>query len=48
MKDLIKKLIREGLLSEITSKEAWDKYYYNIDKYPALSGNEELYNKLYY
>jgi hypothetical protein len=35
-----------GILSEITSKEAFDKFYSDTTKFPALKGNEELFNKI--
>lgn len=46
MKSIIKKLLRESLLSEITSQEAWDKHYSDVNKFPALKGNKELFDKL--
>jgi hypothetical protein len=33
-----------GILSEITSKEAFDKFYSDETKFPALNGDEELFN----
>ena len=36
-----------GILSEITSKEAFDKFYSDETKFPALKGDEELFNKVY-
>lgn len=35
-----------GILSEITSKEAFDKFYSDETKFPALKGDEELFNKI--
>jgi hypothetical protein len=35
-----------GILSEITSKEAFDKFYSDTTKFPALKGDEELFNKI--
>lgn len=46
MKTFIKGLIRESLLSEITSQEAWDKHYSDVNKFPALKGDKELFDKL--
>ncbi len=35
-----------GVINEITSKEAFDKFYSDTTKFPALKGNEELFNKI--
>jgi hypothetical protein len=35
-----------GILHEITSKEAFDKFYSDEAKFPALKGDEELFNKI--
>lgn len=35
-----------GILCEITSKEAFDKFYSDETKFPALKGDEELFNKI--
>jgi hypothetical protein len=43
---LIKKLLREGLLLEITISDAWTKFYSDTTKFPALNGSIELFNKL--
>ena len=46
MYTLIKKLLREGLLLEITIGDAWSKFYSDTTKFPALNGSIELFNKL--
>jgi hypothetical protein len=46
MKSYIKKLLREGLLNEITSDEAWDKFYSDANKFPLLKGDINLFNKI--
>jgi len=35
-----------GVINEITSKEAFDKFYSDTTKFPALKGDEELFNKI--
>jgi hypothetical protein len=35
-----------GVISEITSKEAFDKFYSDTTKFPTLKGDEELFNKI--
>jgi len=35
-----------GVINEITSKEAFDKFYSDTIKFPALKGDEELFNKI--
>lgn len=34
MKNYIKILLREGLLTEITSDEVWNKFYSDANKFP--------------
>lgn len=46
MKKFIQVLLRESLLTEITSEEAWDKHYSDVVKFPALKGDKELFLKL--
>jgi hypothetical protein len=46
MKQYIKILLREGLLTEITSREAWDKFYSDATKFPLLKGDVNLFNKI--
>jgi hypothetical protein len=46
MKGYIKRLLREGLLNEITSDEAWDKFYSDANKFPLLKGDINLFNKI--
>jgi hypothetical protein len=46
MKNLIKEILREGLITEITVNDAWAKFYSNVEKFPALKGDESLFNKL--
>ena len=46
MKNLIKYLLREGLITEITVNDAWTKFYSNVEKFPVLKGDESLFNKL--
>ncbi len=46
MKNYIKILLREGLLNEITSDEAWDKFYSDTNKFPLLKGDINLFNKI--
>ena len=46
MKNFIKQLLREGLITEITVNDAWTKFYSNIEKFPVLKGDESLFNKL--
>lgn len=45
-KKLIKSLLNEGLLTEITVNDAWSKFYSNKEKFPVLNGDVELFNKL--
>ncbi len=35
-----------GVINEITSKEAFDKFYSDTTKFPALKGDGELFNKI--
>ena len=47
MKEYIKQVLREGtLLTEITVNDAWQKFYSDANKFPALQGNVELFNKM--
>jgi hypothetical protein len=46
MKLIIKKLLREGLINEITIKDAWTKFYSDVNKFPVLNGDESLFQKL--
>ena len=46
MKNRIKEILREGLITEITVNDAWAKFYSNIEKFPALKGDESLFHKL--
>ena len=46
MKSYITTLLRESLLTEITSEEAWDKHYSDVEKFPSLKGDKELFLKL--
>jgi hypothetical protein len=46
MRLYIRELLREGLLSEITSSEAWDKFYSDANKFPALKGDINLFKKI--
>lgn len=46
MKNIIKQILREGLITEITVNDAWTKFYSNVEKFPALRGDESLFNKL--
>ena len=41
LRDFVRKV-----LNEITIKDAWDKFYFDKTKFPALNGNEELFIKL--
>ena len=42
----IKQILREGLINEITVKDAWTKFYSNVEKFPILKGDESLFQKL--
>ena len=46
MKNYIKILLREGLLTEITSDEAWNKFYSDANKFPLLNGDIDLFNQI--
>jgi len=46
MKNRIKEILREGLITEITVNDAWAKFYSNVEKFPVLKGDESLFNKL--
>lgn len=46
MKAYIKQILRESILTEISSEEAWDKFYSNVEKFPALKGDSSLFNKI--
>jgi hypothetical protein len=46
MKNRIKEILREGIITEITVNDAWTKFYSNVEKFPALRGDESLFNKL--
>jgi hypothetical protein len=46
MRHYIKQLLREGLLFEITSGEAWGKFYSDANKFPKLNGDESLFNEI--
>lgn len=46
MKSYITTLLRESLLTEITSEEAWTQFYSDIKKFPELKGDKELFFKL--
>lgn len=43
---VIKKLLREALVTEINVGDAWTQFYSNKEKFPALKGDVELFNKL--
>lgn len=36
MKSYISTLLKEALLNEITSEEAWTQHYSDVEKFPAL------------
>jgi hypothetical protein len=42
----IKQILREGLINEITVKDAWTKFYSDVNKFPVLKGDESLFQKL--
>jgi len=46
MKNVIKQILREELITEITVNDAWTKFYSNVEKFPALKGDETLFHKL--
>jgi hypothetical protein len=46
MRHYIKQLLREGLLFEITSDDAWDKFYSDVKKFPKLNGDKSLFNEI--
>ncbi len=46
MKSTIKQILREGLISEITVTDAWSKFYSDVNKFPLLKGDENLFNQL--
>lgn len=46
MKNIIKQILREGLITEITVNDAWTKFYSDVNKFPVLKGDESLFNKL--
>jgi hypothetical protein len=46
MKSYISTLLKEALLNEITSDEAWTKFYSDVNKFPELKGDKELFFKL--
>lgn len=46
MRHYIKQLLREGLLFEITSDDAWDKFYSDAGKFPKLNGDKSLFDEI--
>ena len=46
MRHYIKQLLREGLLFEITSDDAWDKFYSDAKKFPKLNGDKSLFDEI--
>ena len=46
MKSTIKQILRESLISEITVTDAWSKFYSDVNKFPLLKGDVNLFNEL--
>jgi len=42
----IRRLLREELMVEISSSDAWDKFYSNKEKFPILKGDVSLYDAI--
>ena len=46
MKIAIKQILRENLITEITVSDAWSKFYSDVNKFPLLKGDINLFNEL--
>jgi hypothetical protein len=46
MKNIIRSLLREHLINEITSEDAWNTIYSDVNKFPLLKGDKVLFDKL--
>jgi len=46
MKIAIKQILRENLITEITVSDAWSKFYSDVNKFPLLKGDINLFNQL--
>ena len=46
MKSTIKQILRESFISEITVTDAWSKFYSDVNKFPLLKGDVNLFNEL--
>lgn len=46
MRETIREILREALISEITVTDAWGKFYSDVNKFPLLKGDENLFNEI--
>ena len=46
MKNIIRSLLRENLINEISSDDAWNTIYSDVNKFPLLKGDKVLFDKL--
>jgi hypothetical protein len=46
MKNIIRDLLREHLINEISSDDAWNTIYSDVNKFPLLKGDKVLFDKL--
>lgn len=46
MKNIIRDLLREHLINEISSEDAWNTIYSDVNKFPLLKGDKVLFDKL--
>lgn len=46
MRETIREILREALISEITVTDAWSKFYSDVNKFPLLKGDENLFNQI--
>ena len=46
MKIAIKQILSENLITEITVSDAWSKFYSDVNKFPLLKGDINLFNEL--
>lgn len=44
--NIIRSLLREHLINEITSEDAWNTIYSDVNKFPLLKGDKVLFDKL--